>query len=106
MPDETTLQQINQKLDMFIQLYRDRHEDLEERVAKVEQRVENIEGRINNLHDGSMKFVRDALQELERRIFDKLEDKQSFGISQWIIVVGFALQTIIGIGAILVAFLK
>src|SRR5215470_16924104 len=105
MPDET-LSQINQKLDLFMQFYKDRHIDLEKRVDKVEQRVDVIDTKINGLHNQSMQWVNDALQGLERRILDKIEANSTFSHSQWVIIGIAVIGWLIGIVSIVVAILK
>ena len=119
MPDDLqqSLATINQKLDMFMAHYRDRHIELERRVDKVEIRVDAVESRINSLHEGSMDFVHKALAEqtaalnastqaLERRIFDKLEERSTSSRSHWLTIAIAIIGWLVALGGLLVAILK
>lgn len=104
--DGELLAQLNQKLDSFMQLYRDRHEELEKRVDKMEARIDIIDGKINGLHSNSMQWVNDALGQLERRILDKIEANSKSSVSNRIVIVFGIMSTLIGIGGVIVAILK
>jgi tetrahydromethanopterin S-methyltransferase subunit G len=128
-PEETaiffqqTLQALNQKMDTLIkdkvdvQYYRDRHEELERRMDKIEGRVDTIDEKINGLHNTSMAWVNDALsdqtaalnastRELERRIFDKIEERSAFSRSQLIMIIAASVGWLLSIGGLLVAIFK
>jgi hypothetical protein len=90
---------------------------LEKRVDKLEQGVYGINEKIGNLHNTSMAWVNDALsdqtaalnastRELERRIFDKIEERSASSRSQLIMTIVAFVGWLLSIGGLLVAIFK
>lgn len=105
------------KAKLDIQYYRDRHDELVHRVDILEAMVQKINETISNLHNSSMSFVTDALgtqratlaqevQELERRLIDKMEANSKFSRSQGIIIGIAVIGWILGILGSVIAFIR